>query len=106
MGQITATSEQLSEPRARAARGQLGGRTTGLLMALPVTVIVAAFTLYAFGQAIYESTQLSSPFFPARFVGLDNFRKVAGSSYFGDAVRVTATFAALAVPIVVVVSLL
>ena len=106
MGQITATSEQLSEPRARAARGQLGIRTTGLLMAVPVIVIVAAFTLYAFGQAIYESTQLSSPFFPARFVGLDNFRNVAGSSYFADAVRVTATFAALAVPIVVVVSLL
>ena len=106
MGQITATLEQLYEPRARLVRGQLGVRTSGLLMTLPVVVVVAAFTIYAFGQAIYESMQLSSPFFPARFVGLDNFRSVVGSSYFADAVRVTTTFAALAVPIVVVVSLL
>jgi ABC-type sugar transport system permease subunit len=106
MGQITATSEQLSEPRARAARGQLGVRTTGLLMVLPVVAVVAAFTLYAFGQAIYESMQLSSPFFPARFVGLDNFRSVVGSAYFADATRVTATFALFAVPIVVLMSLL
>src|SRR5918997_2003385 len=106
MGQITATSEQLSEPRARAARGQLGVRTTGLLMVLPVVAVVAAFTIYAFGQAIYESMQLSSPFFPARFVGLDNFRSVVGSAYFADATRVTATFALFAVPIVVLMSLL
>jgi ABC-type sugar transport system permease subunit len=50
--------------------------------------------------------QLSSPFFPARFVGLDNYRSVASSPYFVDAVRVTSTFAALAVPLVVVMSLL
>jgi multiple sugar transport system permease protein len=106
MSQVTATPEQLYEPRARPARGQLGVRTAGVLMAFPVIAVVAAFTLYAFGQAIYESMQLSSPFFPARFVGLDNFRSVIGSSYFADAVRVTVTFAALAVPIVVVVSLL
>ncbi len=106
MSQVTATPEQLYEPRTHPARGQLGVRTAGVLMALPVIAVVAAFTLYAFGQAIYESMQLSSPFFPARFVGLDNFRSVIGSSYFADAVRVTVTFAALAVPIVVVVSLL
>src|SRR5215203_5449545 len=106
MGQITATPEQLYGPRARATRGQPGVRAMGLLMALPVIAVVSAFTIYAFGQAVYESMQLSSPFFPARFVGIDNFRNVAGSAYFADAVRVTATFAALAVPIVVVVSLL
>ena len=106
MGQITATPEHLYGPRTRPARGQLGVRAMGLLMALPVIAVVAAFTIYAFGQAIYESMQLSSPFFPARFVGLGNFRSVIGSSYFADAVRVTATFAALAVPMVVVVSLL
>ena len=106
MSQTTATPEQLYGPRVRAARGQLGVRTTGLLMTLPVLAVIAVFTVYAFGHAIYESTQLSSPFFPARFVGLDNFRSVIGSAYFVDATRVTATFAVLAVPIVVLASLL
>jgi multiple sugar transport system permease protein len=75
-------------------------------MILPVVALVAAFTVYAFAHAIYESTRLSSPFFPPRFVGLDNYRSVVGSPYFADAVRATATFAVLAVPLVVVVGLL
>jgi ABC-type sugar transport system permease subunit len=55
---------------------------------------------------VHESTQLSSPFFPPRFVGLDNFHSVIGSPYFANAVRVTATFALLATPLVVIVGLL
>jgi ABC-type sugar transport system permease subunit len=75
-------------------------------MVLPVVLLVAVFTLYPFGQALYDSMRLTSPFFPARFVGLDNFRGVIGSTYFADAVRVTLTFTAIAVPATVVTSLL
>ncbi len=103
MARTTVSPEQAYVTEARSG---FGVRATGLLMALPVVAIVAAFTVYAFGHAIYESTQLSSPFFPARFVGLDNFRSVIGSPYFSIAVRLTALFAVLAVPLVVVMSLL
>jgi ABC-type sugar transport system permease subunit len=106
MAQTTATPDSMYVSRDHPARGGMSPRASGMLMVLPVVALVAVFTIYAFAHAIYESTQLSSPFFPPRFVGLDNFRSVAGSSYFADAVRVTATFALFAVPLVVIVSLL
>ncbi|MEA2582298.1 MAG: multiple sugar transport system permease protein [Thermomicrobiales bacterium] len=94
------------EAGRRSQRYRPGVRGTGILMVLPVVLLVAVFTLYPFGQALYDSMRLTSPFFPARFVGLDNFRGVIGSTYFADAVRVTLTFTAIAVPATVVTSLL
>src|SRR5262245_60718549 len=106
MVQTTISPEQMLVGGAHPRRGGASVRATGLLMVLPVVTLVAAFTIYAFGHALHESTQLSSPFFPPRFVGLDNFRNVVASPYFADAVRVTATFALFAVPLVVIVGLL
>jgi multiple sugar transport system permease protein len=106
MAQTTLSPEPMLATAARSSRGGVGVRATGLLMVLPVVALVAAFTIYAFGHALHESTQLSSPFFPPRFVGLDNFRNVVASPYFADAVRVTSTFALFAVPLVVIVGLL
>src|SRR4051794_2491872 len=101
MVQTSMSSEPVLVTGARPPRRGAGTRATGLMMVLPVVAIIAVFTIYAFGYAVHESTQLSSPFFPPRFVGLDNFRSVIGSPYFAAALRVTATFALFATPLVV-----
>src|SRR5829696_5879425 len=74
----------------------------GLLLVAPAVLLVAAFTLYPFAQALYTSTQLSSPLIEAKFVGLQNYRDVITSSYFLDATRTTALFTVVAVPVLVV----
>src|SRR5215208_4780351 len=69
-------------------------------------LLVAAFTLYPFAQALYTSTQLSSPLVEAKFVGLQNYGDVITSSYFLNATRTTALFTAVAVPVLVVLGVL
>ena len=39
-------------------------------MAAPVLLLVALFTLYPVGRALYQSTRIESPIFPSRYVGL------------------------------------
>lgn len=108
MGQMTAAGGQVRTGTA-GVRGHLRGprgNWTGLLMAAPVLVLVAVFTLYSFGQAIYESTRITSPLFPPKFVGLENYIGVMTSNYFLDAALTTLLFAVMAVPIVVVLGVL
>lgn len=62
-------------------------------------LVVAAFTLYPLGYAVYTSTRISSPLLEGRFVGLQNYRNVVTSSYFLDAAATTAGFVAVAVPV-------
>ena len=54
-------------------------------MASPVLLLVAIFTLYPVGRALYQSTRIESPIFPSRFVGLENYRDVLGGLYFREA---------------------
>jgi multiple sugar transport system permease protein len=79
---------------------------TGLIMIAPVLILVAVFTLYPFGRAAYESTRIASPIFPPRYVGLENYRDVIGSDYFVDSALTTLRFAAITVPLLVVLSVL
>src|ERR687897_1066016 len=79
---------------------------SGLILAAPTVLLVAAFTLYPFAHALYTSTQLSSPIIEAKFVGLQNYHDVITSSYFLDAARTTALFTAVAVPVLVVLGVL
>lgn len=107
MSQTTAVP---GRPATNAAQGNQSVKhshaRTGILMVLPVLVLVAIFTLYPFGHAIYESTRLSSPIFAPRFVGIDNYRDVIGSVYFLDATGTTLTFAGIVVPLLVVLGVL
>jgi ABC-type sugar transport system permease subunit len=75
-------------------------------MVAPVLLLVAVFTIYPVGRAIYQSMRVESPIFPSRFVGLENYRDVLGGLFFWDAVRNTLWFAAAAVPLVVVLGVL
>ena len=75
-------------------------------MVAPALLLVALFTLYPVGRALYQSTRIESPIFPSRFVGLQNYRDVLGSIYFADAAATTLWFAAVTVPLLVVLGIL
>jgi len=107
MRQVTAAPTTLPAPAAAPRRSARGGQArTGLLMVAPALLLVAIFTLYPFGQAIYESSRISSPLFPPEFVGLQNFRDVLSSDYFVGATRTTLLFAAVTMPLLVGLGLL
>ncbi|HEU5434121.1 MAG TPA: sugar ABC transporter permease [Thermomicrobiales bacterium] len=112
MSQPTAVPTTVEQPmpaalaastRRSVGRGQA---RTALLMIAPALLLVALFTLYPFGQAIYESTRISSPIFPPEFVGLQNYRDVIGSGYFADAALTTLAFTAVVTPLLVVLGIL
>jgi ABC-type sugar transport system permease subunit len=71
-----------------------------------VILIVAVFTLYPVGRALYQSMRIESPIFPSRFVGWQNYREVLGGLFFKDAVLTTAGFALVTVPLLIVLGVL
>ena len=74
-------------------------------MAAPALLLVALFTLYPVGRALYQSTRIESPIFPSRFVGLENYRDVLGGLYFREA-GTTLWFALASVPLLIVLGVL
>jgi multiple sugar transport system permease protein len=108
MARLTAIQPR-TEPRAhlRSRRWFASSSSrTGLIMVAPVLILVTIFTLYPFGRAAYQSTRIESPIFRPRYVGLENYRDVIGSSYFVDSALTTLRFAAITVPLLVVLGVL
>jgi multiple sugar transport system permease protein len=104
MGQTSAVRGRArpgAAPGQRRRSAYRGTARAGLLMAAPVLVLVAVFTLYPFAYAINESTRIESPLFPPQFVGLDNYRGVIDSVYFRDAAQTTLLFALVTTPLLV-----
>jgi ABC-type sugar transport system permease subunit len=75
-------------------------------MAAPVLVLVAIFTIYPVGRALYQSTRIESPIFPSRFVGLQNYREAIGGIFFREAASATVWFTAITIPLLVVLGVL
>lgn len=81
------------------------GNLTGLLLISPFIVGVAVFTLYPFvcsfilGMTDYD--QINSP----NFIGAENYVRMLGDSNFLKAVGVTFKYAAILVPLKLIVSL-
>lgn len=75
-------------------------------MIAPALLLVAAFTVYPFGQALWTSMYVDSPILEPRFAGLENYLEVLTSGVFVTAVRVTLVFTAIATPLVVVLAVL
>lgn len=105
MGESAAVARTKTSRRA-SRRSDNAHARTGLLMAAPVLLLVALFTLYPFGRAIYESTRVTSPIFAAEFVGLENYRDVLGSRYFVGAAKTTLLFTAITTPLLAVLGVL
>ncbi|RWI49113.1 MAG: sugar ABC transporter permease [Mesorhizobium sp.] len=80
--------------------------TTGYLFLVPLIGGLLIFRFYAFGYNIWLSFTKAGAFGPPRFVGLDNYRRLLADSQLVIALYNTEKFAAIAVPGVVVVSLL
>lgn len=87
-----------------ASRDDRGGHRrrvdrVGLLLVAPAVLVVATFTLYPLGYAVYTSARISSPLLEGRFVGFENYENVITSSYFLDAAGTTAGFVAVTLPV-------
>jgi multiple sugar transport system permease protein len=109
MGQATTTGGERARDRLGTDRWRVWGRGTtrlGLLMVAPVVLLIALFTFYPFGRALYESTRITSPIFAPEFVGLQNYRDVVTGSYFVEATRTTLVFTVLTIPLLVVLAVL
>ncbi len=76
------------------------------LMVAPLLLVMAVFTLYPYGYALWISLQKMSPILPPAFVGLKNYEKVITSTYFFDSIRNTLVFTGLSVPIIVLLGVL
>ncbi len=75
-------------------------------MAAPVLILVAIFTIYPVGRAIYQSMRIESPIFPSRFVGLKNYQDLLGGLFLKEAAITTLGFALVAVPLVIALGVL
>jgi multiple sugar transport system permease protein len=71
-------------------------------MILGALLLIALFTLYPYGYALWASVQNLSPIIPPSFVGLKNYGDIFTSTYFFGTVRTTLGFTAIAVPSIIV----
>ncbi|WP_033288549.1 carbohydrate ABC transporter permease [Amycolatopsis jejuensis] len=82
------------------------GALIGFLFLAPFLAGLLVFRFYGFGYNVWLSFTKAGAFGPARFIGFDNFRELFSDSQLGVALVNTFKFAVIAVPAVVVVSLL
>jgi ABC-type sugar transport system permease subunit len=95
---------QATAPRPASRRSNLA--RAALLMVAPALLLVALFTLYPVGYAVWESTWVSSPIFDPEFVGIQNYIDVLTAGYFTIAAVNTLWFAAVVVPLMVILGTL
>jgi ABC-type sugar transport system permease subunit len=76
------------------------------LLAAPYVLMFAVFVAYPVGRAVYMSLFDWGIFGPNSFVGLNNYISLAFDRRFWNSFWVTAGFAAMYVPMIVVISLL
>jgi multiple sugar transport system permease protein len=85
------------------AKSELAKKTTarqrqrvGLLLILPAVALVAVFTIYPFGYAVYTSLVKDTIYYPqtvGQWNGLGNYDAVVTSDYFASAITNTMIFA-------------
>ncbi|MEU1259330.1 sugar ABC transporter permease [Streptomyces chartreusis] len=96
-------------PGARRIKRRGPGRQSaliGFLFLAPLFAGLLVFRLYAFGYNAWLSFTKAGAFGPPQFNGLDNYRELFSDSQLGVALVNTFKFAVIAVPAVVIVSLL
>jgi ABC-type sugar transport system permease subunit len=74
------------------------------LWLLPTLLLVAAFTVFPIGHALWTSLHQVMLLFPGEdWVGLDNYRAVVGGDYFAVALKNSLLFTLFSAPLVVVI---
>jgi ABC-type sugar transport system permease subunit len=109
----------LAEREVTRARVQAGSRAaakserrlhesnlTAYLMIAPMVVLLAVFVLWPLGYAVYLSLYRSSFYQPAVWVGAEFYRFVLTDPRFWHSLRVGITYAAIVVPIQLLLALL
>jgi multiple sugar transport system permease protein len=97
----TPMNARLATFRPRRPRANWQHAGPAYLMIAGVVLIVGVFTVYPYAYALWASLQNLSPIMPPSFAGLENYRSVLTSTYFGGAVRTTLAFTFAAVPLIV-----
>lgn len=97
-------------PRARNPRRRLGARTTPYLFVAPAFICLLAFGILPIAiAAVVSFTDLNvgglGNLSAVHFVGLRNYQALFGSPDFWSALRNTALFVVMGVPVIIVVSL-
>lgn len=97
---------RLSRPAVR--RRSLGRRDAriGFLFLVPLVAGLLVFRFYGFGYNVWLSFTKAGAFGPPKFIGLDNYQGLFTDNQLGIALVNTVKFCVIAVPPVVVVSLL
>ena len=79
-----------------ASKKQKNNKVVPYLLLIPTMLLLAAFTYYPFGKAIYLSFFITDKLGnPGQFVGLENFQRVFESDLFRNSLRVTIRYATL-----------
>ncbi|MFF0225453.1 carbohydrate ABC transporter permease [Streptomyces sp. NPDC004629] len=105
-GALRETGTSLRSPRVRRRNRGRRDAFTGLVFLAPLLIGLLVFRFYGFGYNVWLSFTKAGAFGPPQFNGLDNYRELFSDSQLGVALMNTFKFAVIAVPAVVIVSLL
>ena len=93
--------------RAHARKGRLGRRGYSWVTLAPVLALVGVFTLLPFAYAAWTSVHRHVLVLQGRpYVGLRNYRNAIDDPLFGNSLKTTLIFVAVAVPLVTLIGLL
>lgn len=104
VAQISAREEQRLRPFWRSLRWR--NAAVGYIFLIPLLAGLLVFRFYGFGYNVWLSFTKAGAFGPPRYIGLDNYLRLFSDSQLGVALVNTVKFCAIAVPGVVIVSLL
>lgn len=97
-------SDKSTKTKSALSDGRRAERRLGLLLVAPALILMLAVTAYPIGYAIWLSLQRYDLRFPddREFIGLQNYASVLTSSYWWEALGVTAfiTLVSVAVELV------
>ncbi len=97
--------------RARAGKGRPGEGRAAWILAIPFTLLFAAFTVWPVAQSLFMSftdtkqKDLRTPF-AVNFIGIDNYARALSDPVFQKAAANTAYFVLVGVPLTLAVALL
>ncbi len=86
-------------PRRRFSRTRLINLRNGLLFVSPMFIGVIAFTIYPLAASLYYSLTDYSALQSPLFIGLDNYKELAGDSEFITSIGNTLYMVLLALPL-------
>lgn len=95
----TSGEDRLTRPISAPKRSRYANSEArwGWALLSPALVTILGLTLIPIGRAIWTSLRQDSPLLPSKYIGLENYKEVAGSETFLSAWAVTLTFTVVTV---------